>query len=53
MDIDEILNNLQNQIQDLEDMKAVIIELQEETRGLISGVSMWFEQHADELPGVE
>lgn len=51
MNIDEILADLQNQIQILEDAKATIIELQEETRGLIEGVNMWFAQHEDELPG--
>jgi len=50
MNIDEILQNLNEQIQMLEDTKTSIIELQEETRGLIAGVNMWFEQNGHELP---
>ena len=53
MDIDEIINNLNEQIQALEDIKTNIIELQEETCGLIAGVNMWFEQHGHELPEVK
>ena len=44
MDIDEILKNLTEQIQMLEDLKTNIIEMQEETMGMISAVKMWFEQ---------
>jgi len=53
MNIDEIIQNLNEQIQTLEDMKTNIIELQEETCGLIAGVNMWIEQHKDELPEVK
>ena len=44
MDIDEIIQDLTEQIQMLEDLKTSIIEMQEETRGMITGVKMWFEQ---------
>ena len=44
MDIDEILKNLTEQIQMLEDLKTNIIEMQEETMGMISAVEMWFKQ---------
>ena len=53
MDIDKILFDLQNQIQELEDMKSAIIELQEETRSLIINVNMWFEQNEHLLPEVK
>jgi phage host-nuclease inhibitor protein Gam len=53
MDIDEIIQNLNEQVQILEDLKTNIIELQEETCGLIAGVNMWFEQHKDELSEVK
>jgi len=52
MDIDEIIGSLNDQIQMLEDLKTNIIELQEETNGLISAVNMWFELHGHELPEV-
>ena len=44
MDIDEILKNLTEPIQMLEDLKTNIIEMQEETVGMIPAVEMWFEQ---------
>lgn len=50
MNIDEIVQDLNEQIQMLEDLKTSIIEMQEETRGMIAGVNMWFEQHAHDLP---
>ena len=53
MDIDEIINNLNEQIQALEDMKTNIIELQEETRSLITNVNMWFEQNEHLFPEVK
>jgi hypothetical protein len=40
----EIVEDLTKQIQDLEDLKTHLIEMQEETRGMITGVKMWFEQ---------
>ena len=50
MSIDEIIQELNDQIQTLEDMKTNILELQEETRGLVAGVNMWLEEHLNELP---
>ena len=52
MDIDEMLDDLNHQVQALEDAKTAIIEIQEEARGLIAGIQMWFEQHRDQLPEV-
>lgn len=44
MDMNEIIQDLTEQIQMLEDLKTSVIEMQEETRGMIAGVKMWFEQ---------
>ncbi len=44
MNIDEIIQDLTEQIQILEDLKTYIIEMQEETKGMITGVKMWFDQ---------
>ena len=43
-ELNEIIQDLNSQIQSLEDLKASVIEMQEETRGLIAGVNMWFER---------
>ena len=44
MNPEEIIKDLNEQIQMLEDLKTTIIELQEETYGMIMGVKNWFEQ---------
>lgn len=44
MDMNEIIRDLTEQIQMLEDLKTNIIEMQEETRGMLAGVKMWFDQ---------
>ena len=53
MDIDKILSDLNSHIQMLEDLKTSVIEMQEETRGLITGVKLWFDQHGNKLPEVK
>lgn len=53
MNIDEIIQDLNEQIQMLEDLKTTVIELQEETYGLIAGVKNWFEQNGGVLPEVK
>ena len=47
--IKEIIDELNDHIQLLEDLKTHVIELQEENRQLISGVNMWFEQMQEKL----
>ena len=40
----EIVDDLTEQIQMLEDLKTQVIELQEETRGMVTGVNLFFEK---------
>jgi hypothetical protein len=44
IELNEIIEDLNQQIQSLEDLKTHLAEMQEETQGMIAGVKMWFEQ---------
>ena len=47
-ELNEIIEDLNQQIQSLEDLKTHLSEMQEETQGMIAGVKMWFEQMKDQ-----
>jgi len=46
-ELNGIIQDLNEQIQMLEDLKTSVIEMQEETRGMIAVVKMWLEQGID------